>query len=701
MMERAYRETSEMLPPAETKNDNDHKTEGTPDLTPARPRPKRPRYGRSYLINKLNFINFQNGTIQVVLTHHRFDQTTICPASPQPCEGRRLVCRWSAPQPSAALLENYRFSALFINDGRHALKVAPRVLRMDGEGIELELPEECREVANRRDVRYACDRIPVQVIQNSMLFRGVLLEFSTRAFRIALTVAPPQTFHCLDHAKPLALIVFDGDELVFAGDFTILKSDGGRTERKFVLEPEIKAIQRYNAKVYRSKRVELKPAPNIVFRHPLSRQTVTLKVLDLSGSGLSVSEGAGQSLLLPGMMLNEVELLFADSLALYFKAQVLYRNPKRGEDGTGDVVNGLAIIDMASSDHLKLLSLLQQAENQNAYINSRIELDALWDFFFETGFIYPKKYAFIQANKETIKETYWKLYTQNPTIARHFIYQTQGRIMAHMGMVRLYENAWLIHHHAARKRSLVHAGLTVLNQIGHFIYDSHRLYSMHMKYLMCYFQPENNFPNSVFGGFARYINDRSCCSMHDFAYFHLPAPEAADSGLPDGWALDHGNASDMEEIGHWYRHQIGGLMLDCLDLDTQMFASAELAEEYRRHGFAKERLLLSLHRNNRVQACIIIHRTDIGLNLSDLTNCVKILLIDKRHMSRKILLKSLRLLYQKYALNPDMPVLLFPSNFAEQTAIPVEKNYNLWILNTRHSDKYFGFLGKMFKLAGK
>ncbi|MDJ0876627.1 MAG: hypothetical protein QNJ02_15245, partial [Desulfobacterales bacterium] len=542
--------------------------------------------------------------------------------------------------------------------------------------------------------------IPVQVIQNSMLFRGVLLEFSTRAFRIALTVAPPQTFQCLDHAKPMNLIVFDGDELVFTGDFTILKSGDGRHEREFVLKPEIKAIQRYNAKVYRSKRIELKPSPNIVFRHPLTRQTVNLKVLDLSGSGLSVSEGAGHSLLLPGMMLNEVELLFADSLALNFKAQVLYRNPKHSEDGAGDIVNGLAIIDMASGDHLKLLSLLQQAENQNAYINTRIELDALWDFFFETGFIYPKKYAFIQANKETIKETYWKLYTQNPTIARHFIYQTQGRIMAHMGMVRLYENAWLIHHHAARKRSLVHAGLTVLNQIGHFIYDSHRLYSMHMKYLMCYFQPENNFPNSVFGGFARYINDRACCSLDNFAYFHLPTlEEAANSGLPDGWTLDHCTAADMEEIGNWYRHQIGGPMLDCLDLDTQMYASTDLAEEYRRHGFAKDRRLLSLRRNKRIQACIIIHRTDIGLNMSDLTNCVKILLIDRRSMSRKILLNSLRLLYQRHALNLDMPVLLYPSDFAEQTAITIEKHYSLWILNTRHSDKYFGFLSKMFKLA--
>ena len=700
MMERAYRDTHERVLPTDRTDDTDQSTTDPSETKPAPNPSPQPAYSRSYLINKLNYINFQNGTIQVVLTHRRFsDQTTICAASPQPCDGKRLSCLWSNPGQVAPLLDNYRFATIFINDGRHALEVVPQIRRMDSEGLELELPDECREVSNRREERFACAHIPIQVIQNSMLFRGELIEFSTSAFRVALTIAPPQTFQCLDYEKPLNLIVYDDNDLVYTGDFKILKSDNGRRVREFILKPQIKAIQRYNAKVYRSRRIELKPAPNIVFHHPLTCQAVNLKVLDISGSGLSVVEGVGQSLLLPGMMLNEVELLFADSLTLRFKAQVLYRNPRNEEDDAGDVVNGLAIIDMASGDHLKLLSLLHQAENQDAYINTRIELDALWDFFFETGFIYPEKYAYIQANKEKIKETYWKLYTQNPTIARNFIYQTQGRIMAHMGMVRLYENTWLIHHHAARKRSMVRAGLTVLNQIGCFTYDSHRLYSMHMKYLMCYFRPENNFPNSVFGGFARYVNDHDCCSLDDFAYFHLDPAGGAERQLPAGWELVPSSANDIQELEHWFQHQNGGLMLDCLDLDPQMFASNALIDEYRQHGFAKERLLLSLRRKNRVQAIIAVHHTDIGLNLSDLTNCVKVLLIDKRQLSRRIFENALHMVFSDNALGRDMPILLYPLQFAEQTAIPVEKKYCLWILNTRYSDKYFGFLDRMFKLV--
>jgi len=659
----------------------------------------RSRLKRDYLINKLNYINFQNGTIQVVLVHRRFQRTMTAKARPQPCSDKHLKCLWVEPEKMAPLVEMYRLASFYVDDGATALMVEARVTAMTADGLEVELPQECWEITNRREPRIACDDVPVQVIQHSMLFRGVLREFSTSSFLVELDINPPQTFQCIDTHQPLNLIVYDGSDLIYSGDFKILKHDSGRRQRCFVLEPLAQAIHRYNPKAYRSKRLKLKPTPNVVFQHPLTRQTANLKVLDLSGSGLSVIEGVGSSLLLPGMMLPDVELIFADSLTIRFKAQVLYRNFSDGHEDASEITNGLAIIDMESNEHLKLLSLLHQADNKNSYINTRVEMDALWDFFFETGFIYPKKYAYIQANKEKIKETYWKLYTQNPTIARHFIYQNKGRIMAHMAMVRLYENAWLIHHHAARKRAMVRAGLTVLNQIGCFTYDSHRLYSMHMKYLMCYFRPENHFPHSVFGGFNRYAKDQNGCSIDEFAYCHIPKETEVFEVLPPEWELSPSSESDLQELGHWYQHFSGGLMLDCLDLEPLGFDSRELIDEYRRHGFAKERIVLSLKKKGRLCACLVVHRTNIGLNLSDLTNCVKVLIVDSRDIERAVIENTLRRLFRDYQLCADMPVLIYPVEAAEKLHIQAEKKYCLWILNTRHSDKYFKFIDRMFRLA--
>ena len=54
-------------------------------------------------------------------------------------------------------------------------------------------------------------------------------------------------------------------------------------------------------------------------------------------------------------------------------------------------------------DQVKQVALLDQAKDKNSYICNNVNLDELWNFFFDTGFIDPDKYAFIQKNKRTIK----------------------------------------------------------------------------------------------------------------------------------------------------------------------------------------------------------------------------------------------------------------------------------------------------------
>jgi hypothetical protein len=83
-------------------------------------------------------------------------------------------------------------------------------------------------------------------------------------------------------------------------------------------------------------------------------------------------------------------------------------------------------------------------------------------------------------------------------------------------------------------------------------------------------------------------------------------------------------------------------MLDCLDLDPHSFNSQDLIDEYRQHGFAKERVVLALRRCGRLCGCLIVHRSNIGLNLSDLTNCVKVLIVDQNRVDRTIVENALR-----------------------------------------------------------
>lgn len=262
-----------------------------PDIS--EPRPQRAgKVSRSYLINKLNFVNFMNGTVDIILSHNRYDRKIVCKAYPMPCEGERLYCCWKSPNGSRPQ-RPITASITFLSDGAKALKVTPIACRLTEDGVDFDLPERCLEIRNRRDIRYSCPNIPIQVIQNSMLFKGSLLEFSTASFQVELTVKPPQTFQCIDPNLPLELFVTIEDEMVYSGTFPIIKQSGGRYTRLFILAPSHESLHRFHPRAFRSTRLRLVPSPNLLFRHPLTGNTVNLKVADISGSGMSVTERQG------------------------------------------------------------------------------------------------------------------------------------------------------------------------------------------------------------------------------------------------------------------------------------------------------------------------------------------------------------------------------------------------------------------------
>jgi hypothetical protein len=610
--------------------------------------------------------------------------------------GDLVDCLWIEDKNITQILQSYRFSNILITNGQKLLKVEPEVIRIDAVGISVLLPETCTEISSRKARRYLCQGISVQLIQNSTVFSGTLMDFNGFSFRVKLTAAPPQTFDWVNPEHPVNVILSDAVVTIYTGECKIIRHTHGQNSRNYILEPLKNEIHRFKQKEFRSERYVLTPSPNLVSRHPLTGMRVDLKVVDLSGSGFSVEEGEYNTTLLPGMILHELELNFASSYKIKCSAQVVFRKEMVDPNGDKWIKCGLALLDMDIRDHLKLISMLHQAKNKNSYICNDVDLDALWDFFFETGFIYPDKYAAIQKNKKQIKETYAKIYTQNPQIARHFIYQDKGTIYGHMAMLRFYDSAWMIHHHAARKSALNKAGLIVLDQIGRMINDSHRLYSLHMDYMICYYRPDNKFPSRVFGGAAKNIDDPKGCSLDSFAYHHFNNAPRSKSDLPGGWQITQTEPEDLQELAGFYNHTSGGLLLEALDLIPEKLYSDSLSKEYEQQGLTRLRYLYSLKHNGYLKAVFLVNKSDVGLNLSDITNCVKVFVTDSEEFKAEILQAAIIKIANKTD-KKDFPVLIYPAAFADEKQIPYDKTYNLWICSLQYSDAYFRYLKRLVR----
>ena len=650
--------------------------------------------GKAKLINRLNYLNFQDGSLLVNFKHTKYSRVISLEAKPLPCQDDLLECIWVDPSDVQLKIRSSNFENIFVIDGYKLVVVAPAVLELNDKGISFRLPETSREVCYRKVRRHLCEGVSAQLIQNSALFHGTLLDFNAVSFRVEVLATPPQTFQWIDPDLTVNVVLSGAGGAHYAGECRIVKLNSGQKLRTFVLEPVRLQKPRFKPKAYRSTRQIMVPSPNVVFTHPLTGKQVDLQVLDMSGGGFSVEEDASNSVLLPGMIIESVQLNFASSFSTRCQVQVVYRQVD--PEDPNSVRCGLSILDMDILDHVRLLSLVYQVQERNSYLCNKLDMEQLWQFFFETGFIYPKKYSHIKANKEKYRELYEKLYTENPRIARHFIYQEKGTILGHMATIRFFENSWLIHHHAASKAESNRAGLVVLNQMGRFINDSHRLYSMHMNQVFCYYRPENKFPHRIFGGVARNLKHPKACSLDEMAYLHVHREFNSLQRMSDAWGLTTTIKSDLQELESFYEDTSGGLMIDALDLESSMLDEGDVTREYQAIGFKRERHLFSLKRNGSLVAIFMINFSDIGLNMSDLTNCVNVFVLDPDELTRDTLSLALSILFIRFD-KEDMPVLIFPLSYAQSQQITYDRTYTLWVLSTQHLDKYYGFLDRLLK----
>ena len=420
-----------------------------------------------------------------------------------------------------------------------------------------------------------------------------------------------------------------------------------------------------------------------------------LEVTGISTSGFSVYESADDGVLMQGMIIPELMINFAGAMSILCVAQVIYRLAEKG----GGIRCGLAILDMDITSYSRLAHILTNALDPHAYDSSEVDMDALWEFFFNTGFIYPMKYRLIHSHREGFKEMYRKLYNENPEISRHFTYQKNGRIYGHISMIRAYQRTWMIHHHAARIMDSKRPGFMVLKQIMYYMNDMYRLPSAHMDYVMCYFRPENRFPDFVFGGFARTLKNPQGCSMDLFSYLTYTSLSLG-AKLPDGWSLNECSEVDLWELNRFYEYHSGGLLLNALALDKKDTGDKSLEELYSKLGFVRKCKVYALKHKAELNAALIVNQSDLGFNLSELLNGIKILVTNPEALPWNILTIAISQLTDIYHTD-RVPLLFYPFDYIKSNSIPYEKQYQAWVLNVQYGNEYVEYMQRKFKISYK
>lgn len=647
---------------------------------------------REQFVNRLNVLHFRNDPILVAVEHREFGYGLFLKAMPLLCMGDKLEAAWTKDAQFPRNIHRFKLVKIVIPGVASALEFLPLHPLLDDDLIESEIPEQIDVVSGRKIARHPCitENIRATLIQNSIGFTGKLIDFSPDGIRVQVTTSNPQNFYWLNLNMPVTLTLNREGEVVYSGQMNILRAEGNQVEKDVVLQPATNHAARYRPKECRTKRLTMHPSPSVAFRHPLTGQNYTLRVKDIATLGICVEELPERSALVAGMLMPEVKLAVAGSFFIAFSGQVVYRIERDKR-----VYCGIAILDIDTEDHFKLIGLAHQSDNENAYISISHDAEAFFEFLFDCGFLYPTKYAEINSEKEAFIQAYNKLYHNPNSIARCFAYIEDGQIHGHVSALKIYKYSWLNHHHAAISTKRV--GLRVLRQISEFINDSFYLNPVQLRYVVGIYRPDNSFPAKFFGGFASKANDSQKCSTDTFAYFHFSIDTCKNFGdLKGPWELARAQEPDMVEFEGFYNKISGGLLAKAYDLNPLTFEDSSVATAYRASGLKRERHLYAIRYGMDLKALVEVQDSDTGLNMSELTNAVTVYVLDPDLFTPKVLATVQCVVCVKHNKEKH-PVLLYPVSYVEKYRMEVEKTYTIWILNLDHADDYMAHLNRFCK----
>lgn len=644
------------------------------------------------MADRVNQLNFLGETVVVQLHHPKYDYLVTVKATPQPCAGEIMEVRWHEDLPDNA--SQYNISNIVLPGSPNAYVVTVKNPYLFPEGMTCQLPRQGTALPGRKYTRLrSLEGIKATLTQHSIRVEGSLTDFSVHSLCVEVKIDKSNSRYGITPERLLHLTLENEQGTIFADEMRVIRHSKGLDCQSFVLSPAEKNHPRFATRQYRSARMSLFPEPSLAFQHPLTGRRIELNVVDLSGLGLCVEVSSEHAMLISGMILPEIQIKLGSGFSIPGRGQVVYR--KGSEEGKNTVRCGIALLAVDIQDHLRLLSLLQRARNRNSYLSTEVDIETLWEFFFETGFIYPSKYQQLAQRKEDFLETLRKTYLEQTTIARHFTYHAEGQIQAHLSAVRLYEQTWFQQHHAARRSGKRAVGFEVFKQLAEYFYSAFPISNDKIGYIASFSRPENRFPARYNQEIIKNLNNPKAASLDLFAYFEN-IPEFSDhwswAEIPPSWQVARATKGDLVELNGFYEQKSGGCLIDALDLRPEKLERTVIEEEYHKLGMIRRRHLYSIKREKELMAVIELHESDTGLSFSRMDRVVMCYILGEE-LPPTLLSTLAQSLTRKLNLD-NPPLLIYPQSYAANYELKYDKNYEMLILNMLHVEQYMIFMDK-------
>jgi hypothetical protein len=117
----------------------------------------------------------------------------------------------------------------------------------------------------------------------------------------------------------------------------------------------------------------------------------------------------------------------------------------------------------------------------------------------------------------------------------------------------------------------------------------------------------------------------------------------------------------------------------------------EIEAAYRAHGMKRHVQAYALVHNGRLKAVLWQNQSDLGLNLSELLNAIKVVVVDDQSLSWSILKGAMNKLATSYATE-HVPALVFPASYLAEQNVRFEKKYMMWVMDVQYGRAYIDYM---------
>lgn len=418
------------------------------------------------------------------------------------------------------------------------------------------------------------------------------------------------------------------------------------------------------------------------------------QVFEISSSGLSVVLEKTSFPVIPGMRFSSchLQLPFCPPRDLIFEvAHVEFKS-----DGE---VNHFRVGGEFINAPIELLKDISNYTNEveKSFVRdlNQEDLDLLWQFMFETNFIYPAKRKQIQNKSREILETYHRLMSQENPLVKKIIYQEGDEIKGHLSGLRFYDHAWVIQHLNAAKSSIGSAAQNVLKNMTSFLLDSKAHEKNNIFYVISYYRPDNLYPAILFGDSKRMINDPDKCDSYDFVFGVFDENQSfSSSGSPK---IDMDSPEAYQELTDYLVQLQMSSFLRATGLAQARPWELKIKPEFDRLGLHRERRIIRLHDLDH-QVFALAEVASSGLNLSELTNCIYLFTEGENpEVLRDLATQAVRLAYENFYVPHDIiPTVLTIKDMAHAQNVAWSKTYTCWILAERAMSEFDAASSEIF-----